>query len=104
MQERVAQDIPYLSLVHIHEAYMYRVDKVTGWVTSTIFPPGNFWSYLNLQPATPTTPATATTPATGTTPTEETAPAAGVPLEWIGVGVVAVIIIAVVAFIVLRRK
>lgn len=104
MQEKVAQDIPYLSLVHIHEAYMYRVDKVTGWVTSTIFPPGNFWSYLNLQPATPTTPATATTPATGTTPTEETAPAAGVPLEWIGVGVVAVIIIAVVAFIVLRRK
>ena len=85
LQELVAKDIPYLVLVHIHEAYLYRVDRFKGWVLSKIMAPAQFWSFINLEPiekevgpgpaptATPASPSTST-PST-MSPTTTSSPA-----------------------------
>jgi peptide/nickel transport system substrate-binding protein len=126
LQEKVAQDIPYIPLVHIREGYLYRVDKVSGWQLSQLFQPANFWSFISLQyvTATPTvtttpspTPTTTPTPASPTqpfeTPASPTTPSAQITtpppeLEFnviVGTIVAIIVIIVVIAVIIfLRRK
>ncbi|MEM4970107.1 MAG: ABC transporter substrate-binding protein [Sulfolobales archaeon] len=75
LQEIVARDIPYIPLVHIQEAYLYRTDRFVGWQLSKLFEPANFWSFMSLRPATivttPTlTPSPTTTAATSYTTTQ----------------------------------
>jgi len=133
IQEKVAEDIPYIPLVHIHEAYVYRVDNVVGWVLSDIFPPANFWSFMNLRPAgAPTTTPTTTTPTTTTptTTTPTTTPATptittitktatttvmatttttvtvttGASTEAIAGAIIVIIIVAIIAIAIARRR
>jgi peptide/nickel transport system substrate-binding protein len=129
IQETVAHDIPYIPLVHIQEAYLYRVDRFKGWVLSPIMMPAQFWSFMSLEPVTakpaetsPTATAPATSPATSpattktttespsptttsppaTSPTTTAAPGPGTATVSLTILVV-VLIVAVVAYLLRRR-
>ena len=64
IQEIVARDIPYVPLVHIYEAYVYRVDRFDGWQLSKIVMPVNFWTMMSLQLVSQKTQTTQTPQAT----------------------------------------
>ena len=116
LQEKVAEDIPYIPLVHIHEAYVYRVDRFTNWQTSLIFGPANFWSFISLKPigVTPMTETPTTSPTLSplpiSTPTPKTPTATPVETPYpspimtsLVAAIIVVIVIALVALFIIRR-
>lgn len=105
LQEKVAREIPYIPLVHIHEGYVYRVDRFTNWQTSLIFGPANFWSFIALtravQPVTPTptSPAVAT-PAV----TPVAAEPVGIAPVIAAASAAVVIVAALAAYLLMKRR
>jgi len=106
LQEVVANDIPYIVLVHIHEAYAYRVDRFTGWVLSDLLQPANFWSFTSLKPATsPTTTPTTISASNVQSVTSSTAGLGSISTLSIAVAVIiAVAVVAPAVYIVLRKR
>lgn len=121
IQEKLAEYVPLLNAVHQQFLYAYRVDNFDGWMLGPFVSPDNFFSYMNLysvrlakKPATPTlTPliSPTTVSLTQTETPASTAPIATAPpaapatdYTWAIVAALVTILIAVVAFLVLRRR
>jgi len=109
MQQVLSDDLPILCYAFSPSISAYRTDKFQGWVTPVISDDTfqgilNWYSLMNLQPATATA---ASNTASETMTQNSTAPATSTSMPdmtWVAVGIVAILAILVIAVLSWRKK